>query len=87
MPPVAVAPRTPPAVDLEALVRRHQVALWRYLRALGCEAALADDLLQDTFLVAFRRLSDAGDDVAVAAFLRRTGRHLFLRRRRDAGRR
>jgi RNA polymerase sigma-70 factor (ECF subfamily) len=73
--------------DLEAIVRQHQRALWRYLRALGAEPATADDLLQDTFLVALRAgLVDRGH-AAVATFLRQTARHLFLRRRRDQGRR
>lgn len=73
--------------DLEAIVRRHQRALWRYLRALGAEPGTADDLLQDTFLVALRAgLADRGP-AAVATFLRQTARHLFLRRRRDQGRR
>ena len=75
------------AVDLEALVRRHQLDLWRYLRTLGAPPAQAEDLLQDTFLVAFRKLADDRDAKAVAAFLRRTGKHLLLRRRRDEGRR
>jgi len=73
--------------DPEVLVRRHQTGLWRYLRAIGAPADVAEDLLQETFLVAFDRLRDAGADAAVAAFLRRTARHLWLRQRRDAGRR
>ena len=38
----------------EALVRRHQVGVWRYLRFLGCPPELADDLAQDTFLALMR---------------------------------
>ncbi|MCA8975123.1 MAG: sigma-70 family RNA polymerase sigma factor [Planctomycetes bacterium] len=87
MTPAATPPRMALAVDLEALVRRHQLGLWRYLRALGAPPAQAEDLLQDTFLIAFRRLEDDRDPPAVAAFLRRTGKHLLLRRRRDEGRR
>lgn len=81
------APMTSPAVDLETLVRTHQVGLWRYLRALGAAPDLAEDLLQDTFLVAFRKLRSDGAAMAVASFLRQTARHLYLRRRRDEGRR
>ncbi|MEO6594737.1 MAG: sigma-70 family RNA polymerase sigma factor, partial [Planctomycetota bacterium] len=76
-----------PAPDLEALVRRHQTGVWRYLRCLGADLQLAEDLLQDTFLVAFRRLEQDRGDAAVATFLRTTARHLYLRRRRDEGRR
>src|SRR5687767_6833219 len=73
--------------DLASLVRRHQLGLWRYLRALGAPAAEADDLLQDTFLVAWRKLGCDRGDAAVATFLRQTGKHLWLRRRRDQSRR
>ncbi len=78
---------TPSPPDLAALVRRHQLGLWRYLRALGAPADLAEDLLQETFLVAWRRLGEDRGDAAAAAFLRATARHLLLRRRRDHGRR
>jgi RNA polymerase sigma-70 factor (ECF subfamily) len=37
-------------LDLEALIDRHQAGLWRYLRALGADAALADDVVQESFL-------------------------------------
>lgn len=76
-----------PRAAIEALIRRHQVGIWRYLRSLGAEAAAADDLLQETFLVAWRRgIEDQGPE-ATGAFLRRTAQHLYLRRSRDRGRR
>jgi RNA polymerase sigma-70 factor (ECF subfamily) len=78
---------TPSPPDLAALVRRHQLGLWRYLRALGAAADVAEDLLQETFLVAWRRLHDDRGDAAAAVFLRATARHLWLRRARDQGRR
>ncbi|MBL8752468.1 MAG: sigma-70 family RNA polymerase sigma factor [Planctomycetes bacterium] len=91
MPPVAATPKTPrmttPAFDLGALVRRHQLGLWRYARALGVPAADAEDLLQDTFVVALRRLDADRGEAAVATFLRQTCKHLWLRRRRDQSRR
>lgn len=74
-------------VDLREVVQRHQAGIWRYLRALGASPQLAEELLQDTFVVAWRRgLEDRGD-VAVATFLRRTARHLYLKNRRAQGRR
>ena len=36
----------------EAVVARHQAALWRWLRALGCEAGRADEHCQDALLAA-----------------------------------
>ena len=76
----------PVVVDLRQLVARHQVALWRYVRALGAAPDLAEELVQDTFVTAWRRgLEDRGE-AAVATFLRRTARHLYLRNRRAAAR-
>ncbi|HEX5050929.1 MAG TPA: sigma-70 family RNA polymerase sigma factor [Planctomycetota bacterium] len=77
----------PQTLDLEALVRGHQTHVWRYLRCLGASPELAEDLLQDTFLVAFRRLEHDRGDAAAATFLRSTARHLYLRRCRDQHRR
>jgi RNA polymerase sigma-70 factor (ECF subfamily) len=73
--------------DFAGVIRRHQLGLWRYLRMLGAPADLAEDVMQDTFLVAMKKLRDERADAATAAFLRQTARHLFLRRRRDQGRR
>ena len=82
------AERRETAADLGELVERHQQGMWRYLRLLGAAPDLADDLLQETFVVALRRgLRDEGT-AAVAAFLRATARHLFRKhhRRRTASR-
>ncbi len=32
-----------PSVCIQALIDQHQVKIWRYLRALGCDENLADD--------------------------------------------
>lgn len=73
--------------DLAALVGRHQRAVWRYLRALGAPPDHAEDLTQETFVVAWRRGFEDRGPAAAAAFLRTTARNLWLRRRRDEGRR
>ena len=39
-------------MDAKALIESHQAELWRYLRYLGCDAAEAEDLTQETFLAA-----------------------------------
>lgn len=72
---------------LERLVRRHQAGLWRYLRALGADPQAADEIAQEVFLVAWHRQAAGLDDPAASAFLRRTARFLWLRRRRDESRR
>ncbi len=69
--------------DLAAVVARQQTGVWRYLRALGCDPATADDLTQDAFLVLLRGF-EVRSEAETAAFLRHTARHLFLR---HAGRR
>ncbi|MCA9133118.1 MAG: sigma-70 family RNA polymerase sigma factor [Planctomycetales bacterium] len=72
-------------LDLTELVARHQAMVWRYLRALGAEAALADDLTQDTFLEIMRRPLVQFSDAATASYLRRVAHNLFItRRRREA---
>ena len=58
--------------------------LWRYLRALGADAAEADDLAQEAMLVAHQQALQpaARDATAQAAFVRGIARNLWLRSRR-----
>jgi RNA polymerase sigma-70 factor (ECF subfamily) len=76
----------PIELSLAELVSRHQVAVWRYLRALGAEPTLADDLTQDTFLEILRRPMQQYNDAATAGYLRRVAHNLFISRRRREGR-
>lgn len=67
--------------ELETLVRMHQAEVYRYARYLGAEsAAVAEDLVQETFLAAFRNANPPlNADVRVqAAWLRGIARNLFL---------
>lgn len=73
-------------VDLVSLVTRYQTGVWRYLRALGCDASLADDLTQDTFLEVMRRPFTQYNERATAAYLRRVAHNFFISRRRRDGR-
>jgi RNA polymerase sigma-70 factor (ECF subfamily) len=81
------------AVDRETLamlVRAHQAELYRYLRYLGARAPEAEDLVQETFIVAFRARNAPAQHTgrAMAAWLRGVARNLFLqhcrRRKREA---
>ena len=79
---VSSPPRPIASLAPEALAA-HRAALWRYLRTLGADAATADDLVQEAFVVALRRADfDAGAPAAAFAFLRTTARHLWLKSRR-----
>ena len=60
------------------LVRRHQAAVWRYLRFLGCDPAQADDLTQETFLAVLEKPFEQRCDTATAAYLRTVARNRFL---------
>ena len=39
----------PDPLSPEELIQKYQNGIWRYLRVLGCEASLADDITQETF--------------------------------------
>lgn len=60
------------AFDPVRLIEDHQAGVWRYLRALGCEANLAEDLTQETFLAVLQRPFEEYNSAATSAYLRRT---------------
>lgn len=63
--------------ELCSLVRTHQAQVYRYLRYLGAAPDLAEDLVQETFVVAFQK-SLQEEILSPAAWLRGVGRNLFL---------
>ncbi|HWB12659.1 MAG TPA: sigma-70 family RNA polymerase sigma factor [Pirellulales bacterium] len=73
-----------PALDVARLVREHQTGVWRYLRVLGCPAAEAEDLTQETFLAVLTRPFHDYNRQATAAYLRQVARNLFISSRRRA---
>jgi RNA polymerase sigma factor (sigma-70 family) len=73
------APQQPPLPTCgPAWVELHLPAVFRFLRALGASRELADDLTQEVFVVAWRRQKQALPPPALATFLRRAARHLWL---------
>ncbi len=84
MKPTAVPGTT--SVDVSNLVANHQTGLWRYLRALGCPADTAEDLVQETFLVVLERPFEDYDARATRAYLRRVARNLLINHLRRTGR-
>ncbi len=72
-------------IDVARLVQAHQAGLWRYLRALGCEPALAEDLTQDTFVSVLKKPFEQYNEAATAGYLRRVAHNLFISHQRRAG--
>ena len=68
------------------IISRHQAGVWRYLRALGCDPSLADDLTQETFLRVLRQPIRAYRESATASYLRKTAYHRFVSHQRAQGR-
>lgn len=66
------------ASDLAALVRNYQAGVWRYLRFLGTDETLADDLTQETFLAVWKRPFVDHTPAATRQYLRTVARNLFL---------
>lgn len=74
----------PTAFDPVRLIEDHQAGVWRYLRALGCESNLADDLTQETFLAVLQRPFEDYNPAATAAYLRRTAYNALVSFQRRA---
>jgi RNA polymerase sigma-70 factor (ECF subfamily) len=72
--------------DPVRLIQTHQAGIWRYLRALGCESSLAEDLTQDTFLAVLQRPFNDVSPAATSAYLRKTALNLLISHERRAGR-
>lgn len=68
-----------------ALVERHQKMLWLFARSLGAEAALADDLVQESFLAAFKAGLEVRSPGESASYLRLTLARRLQRERQKRG--
>lgn len=71
--------------DPAQLIEKYQVGVWRYLRALGCEPALADDLTQETFLSVLQHPFTDFGPAATAAYLRKVAHNHFISSQRRVG--
>ena len=71
--------------DAAQLIEQHQVGVWRYLRALGCEPAQADDLTQETFLAVLQHPFTDFGAAATAAYLRKVAHNQFISAQRRVG--
>ncbi|MDG2469717.1 MAG: sigma-70 family RNA polymerase sigma factor [Pirellulaceae bacterium] len=73
-------------LDPLLLVDTFQTGIWRYLRAMGCESSLADDLVQDTFVTVLQKPFEHYSDGATASYLRKVALNLFISFKRREGR-
>ncbi len=75
------------ADSFEIRVRDHQAGLRAYVRALGVDDAWVDDVAQEAFIVAYRRLGDFQPDADFGRWLRGIARHLVANERHKEARR
>jgi RNA polymerase sigma-70 factor (ECF subfamily) len=69
----------------ERLARRHYAGVCNYLRWIGRDTALAEDLTQETFVQIWRHLPEVRSEKAVRAWVYRVARNSYLQHRRRAG--
>lgn len=70
----------------EILVRENARPLMSYLRAAGCDDALAEDVWQETMIVAWRKLAEFDRSKPFAPWLRGIAARVLLAQRRWVGR-
>ena len=63
------------------LVRRHSSAVRGLLLRMGAQPALADDVAQDAFLLAFEKCSEFRGEGTFSAWVRRIAARLYIKRR------
>ncbi|MFN0019105.1 MAG: RNA polymerase sigma factor [Pirellulaceae bacterium] len=72
-------------IDPVVLIQTYQAGIWRYLRALGCDSAQAEDITQETFLSVLQKpFQDLGPS-ATLGYLRKVAFNLFISAKRRAG--
>jgi len=64
--------------EAEAFVTRHQDGLWRWLRALGCDAARAEEHCADALLAGLHRDVHELPFADASRWLRKAAKNLFL---------
>lgn len=85
--PAPPAPPVQPLALFEILVRENTDSLAAFLRAAVDDPGAADDLFQETLLVAWRRIGEYDRRRPFGAWLRGIARHLLLAHYRSAARR
>ncbi len=78
---------SPSYSDYETWVMEHQAGLRAFIRALGVDEAWVDDVAQEVFIVAFRRLDEFKTGTDFGKWLRSIARNLAANERRKEARR
>lgn len=65
-------------LDFPGLVQTYQAMVWRYLRLMGCESALAEDLTQEVFLSVYRKPFVQVSEAATSGYLRTLARNQYV---------
>lgn len=73
--------------EFEGWVREHQAGLRAFIRALGADEAWVDDLAQETFIIAYRRMETSQAATDLAKWLRGIARNLVANELRKEARR
>lgn len=84
---MSAAVSRPDESEASAFVHRHQHAIWRWLRALGCEAAAAEEHCQDALLAALHHGVHGWAEADANRWLRTAARNFFWMRLRALRRR
>jgi len=76
------------AARFSRIVEQHQAHVYRYVRYLGASRTVAEDIVQDAFLDAYRRPGplESADEGGATAWLRAIARNKFLKHCRSARR-
>lgn len=69
-------------MDLEALYRQHYRMVFGYLRGLGCDRALAEELAAETFCRALARIDRFDGRGRLSSWLCQIAKHLYFDERR-----
>jgi len=69
VPPVPLVPLVPPTLAFDAVYEEHFDFVWRMARRLGVPESAADDVVQDTFVVLHRRLSEYDGETPIRRWL------------------
>lgn len=83
---LAVLAASDDAPAFEALVRRHASAVRGLLRRMGAQEALADDLAQETLIVAYQKIGAFRGEGSFPAWLKQIAARLYVRRWRAEAR-